>query len=409
MTLWNTYSFWVTYARLESFDPTRHDIPVAQRSEMDRWVLAELDDTIREVTAALEAFDATHAGRRIERFVDDLSNWYVRRSRRRFWSPSAQTQADEKQAATPADEKVAAYLTLHECLVAVAKLVAPFTPFVADEIYTNLDGDEDSVHLCDYPKPDEALIDRELDFDMAVARRTVELGRAARSQAKIKVRQPLREAVVVADERERAAIARLEQLVLDELNVKEISYVGEAEELAQYEVKPNFRTLGPRFGPRMAAVADAIGALDPAGVAAALDRGENIEISIDGRTESLGAEDLSLVMLPRKGYQLERQANYAVALRLDLDEELRREGVAREVVHAVQNARKGAGLRVEDRIELALWGDVRLLEAVRDHADYVAGETLATRLELDGSRAEDAHTETTRIEGSELAIALKPA
>jgi isoleucyl-tRNA synthetase len=247
---------------------------------------------------------------------------------------------------------------------------------------------------------------------MAVARRTVELGRAARSQAKIKVRQPLREAVIVADERERAAIARLEDLVLEELNVKQVAYVSEAEELGEYEVKPNYRTLGPRFGSEMSEVSKAIGSLDPGAVAATLDRGEQVEISVDGRAESLGPDDLSLVMLPRAGHQLERQANYAVALKLDLDDELRREGVAREVVHAVQNARKNADLQVEDRIELALAGAAGLLDAIRDHADYVAGETLATRLDLngaEGSDAADAHTETARIEGSDLTITLKRA
>jgi isoleucyl-tRNA synthetase len=157
----------------------------------------------------------------------------------------------------------------------------------------------------------------------------------------------------------------------------------------------------------MSEAANAIQSLEPSQVAAALDRGEPVEISLDGKMETLGAEDLSLVMLPRGGYQLERQANYAVALKLDLDEQLRREGVAREVVHAVQNARKGAGLQVEDRIELALAGDDALIAAVREHADYVAGETLATRLEFDGADAEGSHTEVARIEGSELAIALR--
>jgi isoleucyl-tRNA synthetase len=159
----------------------------------------------------------------------------------------------------------------------------------------------------------------------------------------------------------------------------------------------------------MSDVANAIRQLDPAAVAAALDRGELVEISIDGRSESIGADDLSLVMLPRAGHQLERQANYAVALKLELDDELRAEGVAREVVHAVQNARKDAGLEVEDRIELVLSGEAALLEAVRDHVDYVAGETLATRLEFDGAGPDGAHTETARIEGSELGIALKRA
>jgi isoleucyl-tRNA synthetase len=401
-TLWNTYYFYVLYANIDGFDHREHELPHAERTDLDRWIISRLQGTIGAVRNGLDAYDTTSAGRSISTFVDDLSNWYVRRSRRRFYRPTSSGGND-----AAASDTIAAYLTLHECLVTVSKLLAPFTPFVADDIYTNLDGTEDSVHLCDFPESNQTLVDKELDFDMGVARRTVELGRAARSQAKIKVRQPLREAVIVADERERAAIARLEELVLDELNVKEISYVSEADELAEYEVKPNYRTLGPRFGKRMSEVAKAIEALDPASVAAALDRGESVEIQVDGSTQSLNADDLSLVMLPRSGYQLERQANYAVALKLDLDEELRREGVAREVVHAVQNARKGAGLQVEDRIELTLFGDDGLLEAVRDHADYIAGETLATRLELNDSRPEGAHTETTRIDGSELGIALK--
>jgi isoleucyl-tRNA synthetase len=403
-TLWNTYCFYVLYANVDDFDHAAHELDYAARPDLDRWILSRLQGTIAAAREGLDDYDTTSAGRSIGGFVDDLSNWYVRRSRRRFYAPGRPATAGPEQ---DSNDKLAAYLTLHECLVTVSKLLAPFTPFVADEIYLNLDGEEDSVHLCDYPTANEELIDKELDFDMAVARRTAALGRAARSQAKIKVRQPLREAVVVADERERRSIARLEDLVLDELNVKEVSYVSDPEELGEYEVKPNYRTLGPRFGSKMSEVAQGIQSLDPSSVAAALDRGESVELSIDGRSESLGADDLSLVMLPRGGYQLERQANYAVALRLDLDEDLRREGVAREVVHAVQNARKGAGLQVEDRIELTLSGAGELLDAVRDHADYVAGETLASRLELDGSRAEGAHTETARIEGVELAIALK--
>jgi isoleucyl-tRNA synthetase len=402
LTLWNTYSFYVLYANVDGFDHSVRTLDRSARPDLDRWVLSRLQGTIAAAREGLDSYDTTSAGRAIAAFVDDLSNWYVRRSRRRFWSPSALSDGNAFS-----DDKLAAYLTLHECVVTVAKLLAPFTPFVADEIYVNLDGERASVHLCDYPELDPALVDPELDFEMAVARRTVELGRAARSQAGIKVRQPLREAVIVADERERAAIERLEDLVLDELNVKEISYVSEAEELAEYELKPNYRTLGPRFGKRMSILAKAIEALDPMHVAASFDRGEPVHVAIDGKEEALVPDDLSLVMLPKHGYQLERQANYAVALKLDLDEELRREAIAREVVHAVQNARKGAGLRVEDRIELALSGDASLLEAVREHADYVAGETLATRLDLNGASPREAHMETARIEGAELGIALR--
>jgi isoleucyl-tRNA synthetase len=399
-TLWETYRFHVMYANANGF---HHDDVTGAHDgagDMDRWILSRLQGTIAAVRDELDNYDTTAAGRSIAAFVDDLSNWYVRRSRRRFWRTGSDEEADS----------ATAFRTLHSSLVTVAKLLAPFTPFVADELYTNLDRSEPSVHLCDFPEPDDGLVDRELELDMAIARRTVSLGLAARSQATIKVRQPLREAVVVADERERAAIERLEEQVLDELNVKSISYVGEAEELADYEVKPNYRALGPRFGARMREAAAAIEALDPASVAAAFDRGDSVHISVRGHEESLGGDDLSLVMLPRGGYQLERQANYAVALKLDLDEELLREGAAREVVHAVQKARREAGLQVEDRIELALSGDDRLLQVVRQHADYVAGETLAVRLELDGASLDAAaHVEIVRVYGYELGISLRRA
>lgn len=401
LTLWNTYGFYTLYANVDGFDHSTGELPVAERSQLDRWLLSRLQSTIAAVREELDAYDTTSAGRSIASLVDDLSNWYVRRSRRRFWNPGVDSGA-------AANDKTAAYLTLHEALVAIAKLLAPFTPFVADEIYANLDGTEPSVHLCDYPDADAALIDKQLEFDMNVARRTVELGRAARSHAKVKVRQPLPEAIVVANERERAAIERLEALVLDELNVKVVSYVTEADELARYEVKPNFRALGPRFGPKMPQAKAAIEALDPAHVAAAFDRGEGIGVNLDGSDHTLTSDDLQLVLMPREGYQLERQASYAVALRLDLDDDLRTEGAAREVVHAIQNARKAAGLDVEDRIALWLSGDGGLIDAVRAHSEYVSGETLAESLDLDGGQG-GSHTETAKIDGSALEIGLQRA
>jgi isoleucyl-tRNA synthetase len=401
-TLWATYRFHVMYANANGFhhDDLAGATPGTDGTDMDRWILSRLQNTVAAVRDELDNYDTTAAGRSISAFVEDLSNWYVRRSRRRFWRTGPDEGADSE----------AAFSTLHASLVTVAKLLAPFTPFTADELYSNLDGSETSVHLCDFPEPIEALVDRELEFDMAVARRTVELGHAARKQAGIKVRQPLRAAIVVANDRERTAISRLDEQVLEELNVKAIAYVEEAEELADYEVKPNYRALGPRFGARMREAVAAIEALDPASVASALDSGESVHISVRGREEPLGGEDLSLVMLPRSGYQLEREANYAIALDVELTEDLLREGAAREIVHAVQKARKDAGLEVEDRIDLSLSGDERLLEVVRQYSDYVAGETLARSLELDGAVPDGGgHVETARIDGSELAIALRRA
>ncbi|MDP9293558.1 MAG: DUF5915 domain-containing protein, partial [Actinomycetota bacterium] len=239
----------------------------------------------------------------------------------------------------------------------------------------------------------------------AVARETVRLGLAARGQSGLKVRQPLRAAVVVAAGRERAALDRLGDVVLEELNVKELRYVARADELGAYDVKPNYRALGPRFGKQMPQVAAAVAALDPAHVAQALREGTHVGISVDGRDHELGPEDLQLAMKPLEGYQLEREGSHAVALELELDEGLRREGLAREIVHAVQNARRSAGLEVEDRIELRLGGDGELLAAAREHESYVAGETLARSVAYgdgDGSSA-------ASIEGRELRIGLTRA
>src|SRR5205823_3585940 len=231
------------------------------------------------------------------------------------------------------------------------------------------------------------------------------LGLAARAQAKLKLRQPLREAVIVAAGREREAIERLADVVRDELNVKALRFVSAADELGRYEVRPNYRSLGPRFGKQMPQVAAAIAGLDPAHVAEALRAERSVGISIDGHDHELRPEDLQLAMRPLEGYQLEREGQHAVAVELALDDDLRREGLAREVVHAVQAARKMAGLAVEDRISLTLGGDDELLAAARAHEDYVSGETLATSIAYDGT----GDGERATIEGRELLIALERA
>jgi isoleucyl-tRNA synthetase len=382
LQLWNTYGFLVRYANVNRVE--RLDAPPA--TDLDRWALSRLAATAEFVGERLDAYDATRAGQAIAAFVDELSNWYVRRSRRRFW-----------------DGDEAAIGTLRTCLVTVSKLLAPFIPFLADAIYTNLDGTEPSVHLTDWPT-DLPPRDRELEAAMAVARETVRLGLAARGQAKLKVRQPLRAAVVVAAGAERRAIERLTDAVRDELNVKELRYVSQADELGSYEVKPNYRSLGPRFGKQMPQVAAAVAALEPAHVASALRDDARVGISIDGHDHELGADDLLLAMKPLEGYQLEREGSHAVALELELDDALRREGLAREVVHAVQNARKTAGLEVEDRIELTLGGDDELLAAARDHEEYVAGEVLAVAVRYDGDRL-DEH-EAATIDGRRLNVTV---
>jgi isoleucyl-tRNA synthetase len=371
--LWNSYALYVLYANLN--DPPS---PGAE-TDLDRWIRSRLAATVERVAERMENYDTTFAGRAIAEFVDDLSNWYLRLSRRRFW-----------------DGDGVAFETLHESLVTVAKLLAPLTPFVADEIYENLDGAEPSVHLCDFPAPGER--DEQLEWEMQVLRDAVELGRAARAHAKLKVRQPLREAVVVAADRERTAIERLDSLLTQELNVKAVRYVSEADELGRFELKPNYRSLGPRFGKQMPQVAAAIGSLDPARLRA----GERVGLHVDGHEHEIGPDDVLMTLRPLDGYQVERSGTHAVALNLELDDELRREGLAREVVHAVQAARKDAGLNVEDRIALSLGGDGELLAAAQAHEDYLGRETLATSIAYDGSDGP-----VFEIEGRELRISVE--
>jgi isoleucyl-tRNA synthetase len=396
-TLWNTYSFWVLYANAEGLSPGDfRETGDAERNDLDRWALSRLQGVVSEVIERMESFDCTAAGRAIAAYVDDLSNWYVRLSRRRFW------EGDR-----------AAFATLRHCLLTTAALLAPFVPFLADEIYTNLVAGEnedfgdapDSVHLADHPEPEDELVDPGLEAGVEAALRAIELGRAARAAAGVKVRQPLRKAVIVASGAERQEIERLQDLVLGELNVKALEFVSEEAELVSYEVKPNYRSLGPRFGKLMPQAAAAVEALEPGSVADAIAGGRHIGINVDGTEHELQPEDVNLVMSPLDGYRVEAEAGRAVALSLELDEVLRREGLAREVVHAVQNARRDAGLEVTDRIALVLGGDPELVEAARAHEAYVAGETLAKTVSYDG----DVAGATARIEGRDLHIGLERA
>jgi isoleucyl-tRNA synthetase len=388
--LWNTYALFVLYANVNDVEPASLADVADDLTDLDRWVLSRLQATTATAIDRFDDYDTTAAGRAIAAFVDELSNWYVRRSRRRFW-----------------DGDPAAFATLRECLTTTAKLLAPLTPFVADALYENLDGSEPSVHLCDFPEPDPALRDELLEQQMEVVRDAVELGRAARAAAKAKVRQPLSEAVVVAADRERDAIGRFEALVLDELNVKQVRYVSQADELGRFELKPNYRTLGPRFGKQMPQVAAAVAGLDADRAAATLREGGELHVSIDGRDHPLTVDDVSLALQPLDGYEVERSGTHAVALNLELNDELRREALAREIVHAIQNARKEAGLEVQDRIALRLSGDDALLDAVRAHEAYVTGETLATSLELGGDG--NGGASTAELEGKTLAIGVARA
>jgi isoleucyl-tRNA synthetase len=367
LKLWNTLSFFTTYASLNEFDPVDPAIPAAAaRGPLDRWILSRLASTSRDVTASLEGYEPLEAATALAGLVDDLSNWYVRRSRRRFW----RTDPD-----APAGDTLAAQATLHEVLTHVSLLLAPFCPFVADATWHALTGADDaqSVHLADWPTQGAAMIDRDLEEQMALARRLTSLGRAARSEAGVKVRQPLSRALVFLPP---GASAILHDIVAEELNVDEIDVADELSEVLQFELVGNFRTLGPRLKDEVQYLKPALAALDGAAAAATLEAGGSITISLPGGLIELSPDDVQLRVRGQQGFAVSREGGEVVALDLTLTDSLRHRGLAREVVRLVQDLRKNSGLDVSDRIHLNLEG----LDMIKDHFDYIAREVLAVSI-----------------------------
>ncbi|MGH2629718.1 MAG: DUF5915 domain-containing protein, partial [Actinomycetota bacterium] len=407
LTLWNVYAFFVTYAEADGFDPSSPAPPVSERPLLDRWVLSQLARTARAARDGLDAYDATGAGRRIERFVDDLSNWYVRRSRRRFWNPGGEA----------GDETTAAFHTLHECLVTISTLLAPFTPFIAESIWRNLaagrGGRPISVHLADYPRADESAIDDALDAEMAAARAVVTLGRMIRTQQKIRNRQPLRNAVIHMGHAPEltlpGGVTRAEDalaaIVRDELNVRSIEFAESAHEHATWHAKPNFKALGPMLGPRVQEVAAALAA-DDGSLAAALARGDSVTVPTSGAVVTLGPDDVDLTQDVKEGWGVASDGGVTVALDLHITDDLRREGMARELIRAIQEARRAAGLQVSDRIQLGVDAGAAVSEALSVHRDIVARETLAVDV-LHGDA--DGPAIDTEIEGERVRISVRRA
>jgi isoleucyl-tRNA synthetase len=364
LKLWNTFSFFTTYASLNGFEPSDPAVPPpASRGALDRWILSRLASTGVTATTALEAYEPLDAASALAGLVDDLSNWYVRRSRRRFW----RTDPD----AVPGDT-LAAQATLHEVLTSISLLLAPFCPFVADAMWRALGGVDEthSVHLADWPVPEVDLIDRQLEGQMELARRLTSLGRAARSEAGVKVRQPLSRALVFLPS---DAPAILYDMVAEELNVDEIDVADELSEVLEFELVPNFRTLGPRLGEQVKDLKPALAALDGATAAAALESGHSITLVLSGGPVELGPDDVQLRVRGQQGFAVSREGGEVVALDLTLDDSLRHRGLAREVVRLLQDHRKSSGLDVADHIRLHLEG----LDMIQGHFDYIAREVLA--------------------------------
>jgi isoleucyl-tRNA synthetase len=372
LTYWNTVSFFVLYANAADWTPGATAPEPAARPLLDRWVLAELNRTVQEVDTALESFDTAAAGRRLAEFVDDLSNWYVRRSRRRFW------EGPEPGADGP---NTAAFATLYECLETLTRLMAPIAPFLTDYVWDVLrtDGAPDSVHLATWPDVDPELLDPELTAQMALVRRLVELGRAARASSAVRTRQPLGRALVGAtgwptlpDE--------LRNQIADELNVQGFDTLASiGGDLVEYVVKPNFRELGKRFGKQTPKVAQAITSADAAELTHALRDGGTTSVSADevGLVE-LAPNDVIITERPRQGWAVESAAGETVGLDLTVTPDLRRAGLAREAIRLIQDARKNTGLEITDRVEV-WWRttDTDLDEALREHGAEVAAEVLA--------------------------------
>jgi isoleucyl-tRNA synthetase len=400
--LWNVYSFFVIYANIDGFDPTAHAMPVAERSVLDRWIIAELQVTVDEVTQGLENWDTARGTRALEAFVDNLSNWYVRRSRRRYWKSEEDT------------DKTAAYLTLYEALATLLQLLAPYTPFLCEEIYQNLVRSVDpnapeSVHLTDWPLAQAALVDRELLDAVRLTRRVVGLGLAARNAARIKVRQPLaRLRVTVRDEAEWRALQPFVDQILDELNVKTLERLGDDAEVATYTLRPVTPVLGPRLGARLQAVTKALGALDQAEAVAKVRRGEPLRLTVDGETVELAPDEVQVMAAPRRGYAVAEELGYLAALDTEITPELRDEGLAREFVHRVQTMRKNAGFDIADYITTTYTAGGRLAAALERHAAYVAAETLSRKLcAVPTARQVAGYTETFIVDGEEATVGVE--
>jgi isoleucyl-tRNA synthetase len=373
LTIWNTWVFFTTYARIDGWTPDREAPPVQDRPVMDRWILAELGDAITEVDRALEGFDATAAGRRLAELVDDLSNWYVRRSRRRFW------------AAGDTEDKRAAFATLHTCLVELAGLLAPLVPFLADELHEHLvrsvdPSAPDSVHLRDFPVADPQAADPALRTSMRAARQVVELGRRARNEARIGVRQPLRRALVTLPVAERDSWDRVAEVVAEELNVKEIALPEVGSSVVTHRLKPSFRDLGPAFGSRTKEVAAAIEAADAEQVATALATQGAATIALGAEQVTVTAAQVQVIEEARTGWEVASEGPYGVALDLEIDDDLRSEGLARELVRAVNDLRKRRGLELADRIVLRVGATGAAARALESHRDWIAAEVLAAEV-----------------------------
>ena len=383
-TLYNTYSFFSLYANVDNFDYSQQDVAISERPEIDRWILSELHSLIKDVTEALDDYEPTRAGRYIDNFVnDDLSNWYVRLNRKRFWGKEM------------SKDKLSAYQTLYVCLETVSKLLAPFSPFYSDQLYmdlTKVTGRDHvcSVHLTKFPIADDRFIDKDLEARMEIAQNITSMVLALRRKVNIKVRQPLQCIIVPAtDEEQKKHIEAVKDLIMNEVNVKELKFV-EGQGVLVKKVKCNFRTMGKKFGKIMKAVAAAMSELTQEQIVE-LENTGNIDIDIEGQKVSVQSADVDIISEDIPGWLVANEGNLTVALEVELNDELRKEGMARELINRIQNIRKEKGLEIIDRINVTVAPNDKSDAAICSYGEYIKGQVLADNLVIaanDGAEVE---------------------
>ena len=373
-TLYNTYSFFALYANVDGFDYSQDDVPLKERPEIDRWILSELHSLVKGVEREMDDYDPTRAGRLIDTFVnDDLSNWYVRLNRKRFWGKEM------------SQDKLSAYQTLYTCLETVAKLLAPFAPFYADQLYLDLTRATkreqlQSVHLASFPVADEKCIDRELEERMEMAQKITSMVLALRRKVNIKVRQPLLQIMIPAvDQRQRAHIEAVKDLIMSEVNVKQLNFVDDGKGMLVKKVKCNFRTMGKKFGKLMKGIAAQMEALEQEAIAD-LERNGSINLMVEGNEVTVDVADVEIISEDIPGWLVSNEGNLTVALEVELTDELVKEGMAREIINRVQNLRKESGLEITDRIKVTLAPNAQTDAAVAAFGDYIKSQVLADEL-----------------------------
>lgn len=394
-TLWNTYAFYVLYANIDNFDPTKYTLEKSKLTLLDKWILSKLNGVIRTVDKNLEEYKITESARAIQEFTDELSNWYVRRSRERFWVSEL------------TEDKICAYMTLYTVLVEFSKVCAPFVPFMTEMIYRNLvlnidKNAPESIHLCDFPKADPELDFAEIEADMDAARRVVILGRACRNAANIKNRQPIAKIYVQTSD-EIGGVYR--DIILDELNVKEIEITDNASGFISYNFKPQLKTMGPKYGKLVRPIFEEVNRLDGAEVMAKLNGGETICLTVDGADVEIGKDDVLVETLQKDGFVSDSDAVYTVVLDTNLTPELIEEGFVREILSKIQTMRKDSGFEVQDNIKVGFCGSDKIAEIIENNKAEISAQALAVSID----RADVGDMKEWNINGEKVSIGIVKA